>query len=322
VTEERETMPAWKRVWRASLPHISTQALEALRDALLTDDKRLLQGATTQPPPLQCVRDVRYLGVPRFPAYLVGEDGSLWTRHIRGAKGKRLSDTWLKANEHIEKSGYIRDSLHRPGEFRRVRRQQIVLETFVGPCPPGMEACHENDVKTDNRLCNLSWGTRAKNVRDAHRNGRMASGADRPNAKLNAARAQLIREQRAGGAKLSELAKSYGVSIGTIRQVLSNKTYKPSTSLALPEPVSSEPVEAACLWGYCGWADLGPEATVAQVETFFAHVCFEVDQTLGEPAVCRMLLNAYDEWPRDEMVRNMLPEINLALRDRLQNGGA
>lgn len=138
VNEEQETMPAWKRVWRAGLPHISTQALEALRDALLTGDKRILQGATTQPPPLRCVQD---------------------------------------------------------------------------------------------------W-----------------------------------------------------------------------------------PVEGACLWAYCGWVDLGPEATVAQVEAKFAALCYAVDAEIGEPAACRHLLNAYDEWPRDEMIRNMLPEINLALRERLQKG--
>jgi hypothetical protein len=34
VTEERETMPDWKRVWRASLPHISTHALPEINLAL------------------------------------------------------------------------------------------------------------------------------------------------------------------------------------------------------------------------------------------------------------------------------------------------
>jgi hypothetical protein len=53
---------------------------------------------------------------------------------------------------------------------RRVHR--LVLEAFVGPCPVGMEACHENDVKTDNRLSNLAWKTRSANLRDAVRNGR------------------------------------------------------------------------------------------------------------------------------------------------------
>jgi hypothetical protein len=51
-------MDTWRKVWREGLaPQLSTRGLEALRRALLLDDARLLQGATTVPPPLQCVQD-------------------------------------------------------------------------------------------------------------------------------------------------------------------------------------------------------------------------------------------------------------------------
>ena len=48
---------AWRMVWDKLAPMLSTAGLEALRTALAEDDERLLQGATTQPPPLHCVRD-------------------------------------------------------------------------------------------------------------------------------------------------------------------------------------------------------------------------------------------------------------------------
>jgi hypothetical protein len=51
-------MESWRKVWREGMaPQLSPAGLEALRRALLTDDGRLLQGATTTPPPLQCVQD-------------------------------------------------------------------------------------------------------------------------------------------------------------------------------------------------------------------------------------------------------------------------
>ena len=51
-------MESWRKVWREGLAwQVSTAGLEALRRALVTDDPRLLQGATTTPPPLQCVQD-------------------------------------------------------------------------------------------------------------------------------------------------------------------------------------------------------------------------------------------------------------------------
>lgn len=48
---------------------------------------------------------------------------------------------------------------------------RLVLLAFVGPCPDGMEACHANDIPTDNRLANLRWGTHADNMRDRIENG-------------------------------------------------------------------------------------------------------------------------------------------------------
>jgi hypothetical protein len=49
---------SWRKVFRDGIaPQLSTAALEALRQALATDDPRLLQGATTAPPPLQTVQD-------------------------------------------------------------------------------------------------------------------------------------------------------------------------------------------------------------------------------------------------------------------------
>lgn len=51
-------MESWRKVWRDGLaPHLSTPALAALQRGLQTDDSRLVQGATTSPPPLECVRD-------------------------------------------------------------------------------------------------------------------------------------------------------------------------------------------------------------------------------------------------------------------------
>lgn len=48
----------------------------------------------------------------------------------------------------------------------------LILETFVGPCPPGMMARHRDDDPANNNLENLSWGTRSENSFDAVANGR------------------------------------------------------------------------------------------------------------------------------------------------------
>jgi hypothetical protein len=72
------------------------------------------------------------------------------------------------------------------------------------------------------------------------------------------------------------------------------------------------PVEAACAVAYAGWQGKGL-ATIAEVEDFFAQICFGSDQALREPAACRWFLNWFDETPRDQMWRGLLAEIDLAL---------
>jgi hypothetical protein len=79
--------------------------------------------------------------------------------------------------------------------------------------------------------------------------------------------------------------------------------------------VQDWPVEAACLIGYAGWQAEGLES-VGEVEEFFARMCFEIDNRLGEPAGCRWFLNWFDETPRDEMRRLLLAEVNRAIAGR------
>lgn len=51
-------MDTWRMVWREGFaPVLPTEGLKALRKAILDDQKTLIQGATTCPPPLQCVQD-------------------------------------------------------------------------------------------------------------------------------------------------------------------------------------------------------------------------------------------------------------------------
>lgn len=49
---------AAQRVWRKGiLPLVTREGLKALLKAIVEDDARLIQGATTQPPPLQATQD-------------------------------------------------------------------------------------------------------------------------------------------------------------------------------------------------------------------------------------------------------------------------
>lgn len=74
-------------------------------------------------------------------------------------------------------TGYasVEISLNGVGVRRAVHR--LVLEAFVGPCPPGMETRHVNDNnRTNNDLTNLAWGTKRENMEDQRLHGTLAIG--------------------------------------------------------------------------------------------------------------------------------------------------
>lgn len=65
--------------------------------------------------------------------------------------------------------GHQRVNLGRRERGLRVHR--LVLEAFVGPCPPGMECCHNNGDPSDNRVENLRWDTKKSNAADKRKHG-------------------------------------------------------------------------------------------------------------------------------------------------------
>lgn len=48
---------------------------------------------------------------------------------------------------------------------------RLVMVSFIGTPPPGMEVCHNNGEPSDNRLVNLRYGTRSENIYDAVKHG-------------------------------------------------------------------------------------------------------------------------------------------------------
>lgn len=114
------------------------------------------------------------------------------------------------------KSGHQLVMLGR-GHPRLVHR--LVLDAFVGPRPPGMEALHGDGDPANNRLRNLRWGTRSENVRDAIRHGTFVGGpkpGEGPNATLTAAHIPEIRNLLAAGLSPREIGERYGVTRSAI----------------------------------------------------------------------------------------------------------
>lgn len=105
---------------------------------------------------------------------------------------------------------------------------RLVLEAFVGPCPPAHECCHTNGNPGDNRLVNLRWGTHRENGADMVRHGRTLRGKGKPNAVLSEEQVAFIRRNCSPRHKTlgrAALARRFGVTRTAIYLALRGKNW-------------------------------------------------------------------------------------------------
>lgn len=120
---------------------------------------------------------------------------------------------------------YLVVKLTRDGKSKLRKVHQLVLEAFVGPRPEGAIGCHSDDVKLNNLLTNLYWGTSADNGADRVKNFRAARGErNGGGGKLEAAQVLKIRE-RLNTEQGTALAREFGVSKGTIYDIRNRRSW-------------------------------------------------------------------------------------------------
>lgn len=110
-----------------------------------------------------------YRLIPGLPTYRAGDDGTIWSS--TPARGTKVRP-WKKMKPiKTSKWGHLSVNL-RAGVRRLIHR--LILETFVGPCPGGMECCHNDGDPTNNALSNLRWDTSKANKADMAKHGRVS----------------------------------------------------------------------------------------------------------------------------------------------------
>ena len=123
---------------------------------------------------------VEYRDIPGYPGYRAGSDGSIWSMWRTRPGGRFLKD-WRQCKLSPGSRGYLRVNLTPLiGKAQTFRVHRLVLISFVGACPEGMEARHLNGVKDDNCIENLVWGTPEENRQDNHRLGVYQRGEMHP----------------------------------------------------------------------------------------------------------------------------------------------
>ena len=119
----------------------------------------------------------RWLPIPGFPGYDVSDQG-----RIRSYR-KRTYHTGVKGCDWVLDSkpqrilkpkftvGYLTVSLSIGGRRYTFNIHRLLLLAFVGQCPPGMEACHDDGIRHHCTLDNLRWDTTSNNHLDKRKHG-------------------------------------------------------------------------------------------------------------------------------------------------------
>jgi hypothetical protein len=162
-------------------------------------------------------------------AYAVSTRGRVKTverrAKIGGGRTRRVCERFLKAGLT---GNYEIVNLSLRGKQKMHLVHRLVLEAFVGPCPDGMECCHEDGNPTNNRLENLRWGTPKDNSNDDAKNGtrdRMR-GEKHYAAKLTEAEVLEIRQMYATGRyKQKDLAKKFKRTYILIHNIVRRKAW-------------------------------------------------------------------------------------------------
>lgn len=146
--------------------------------------------------------------VPDYPGYFASDDGKILSL-------KRKNPHIMKPIK--SKDGYLYVFMYGENGMKKVWVHRAVLSAFSGNSEIGLECRHLDDNPQNNNLSNLAWGSRAQNVEDKKRNGRLPVGEKSGTHKLTEKQVKEIRNKY-GRISLRKLAKIYGVSHTAIRR--------------------------------------------------------------------------------------------------------
>jgi hypothetical protein len=157
--------------------------------------------------------------IPDFPSYEVYDHGRVRSYFKQGV----VMTTPQKVIKPSYSLGYQRINICKNGKRYMRTIHNLVLTSFVGPCPDNMEACHKDGNRANNILTNLRWDTKISNYKDRHNHGTENNGYKNGRAKLTDDQVKEIRLlYYSGSAFQSELAIEYGVGQTQISRIIRN----------------------------------------------------------------------------------------------------
>ena len=171
--------------------------------------------------------------IPGYEGYYDGSNQgrirSYWQRIYLGKYGSRvvLNNIPQKLLKYKvdRRSGYFVVGLHKDGKSKSFWVHKIILITFRGPCPPGMEGCHNDGVPLNIHIDNLRWDTHRNNILDRQKHGTNINGERNGQAKLTEINVRYAKNLLEQGLSQGKIGKILGVSQTSIHKIATGKKW-------------------------------------------------------------------------------------------------
>jgi len=175
-----------------------------------------------------------WLDIPGYKNYYqVSDRGHIksLSRWEKGLRTKRIQEKILKSI--VSTKGYLQVGLYKNNSMTIYQVHRLVLLTFQGDCPEGLQVNHIDGNRKNNNLENLEYVTPSENLLHSFNIlgrkgfGIGSCGESHGSSKLTDQEVKKIRSKYSKETVTRrELAGKYGVSVSTITQIISRKLWK------------------------------------------------------------------------------------------------
>lgn len=164
--------------------------------------------------------------LPDYPRYQVSNLGRVRSFATSSTINRASETSHLLKQVYDKGCGYYRVRVHSAlgNKFEFVHT--LVLCSFVGDRPDGMQACHNDGDKLNNHLDNLRWDTVKNNHLDKVRHGTLYRGDRHHLTKFTEDDIRNIRARAVSGEIHRLIAADYGVTRPTISYIVKGYTWK------------------------------------------------------------------------------------------------
>lgn len=167
----------------------------------------------------------KWKAIPNAPGYEVSSLGQVraWiSSRQRLLSAPHLIVSVIEKPRGKRRNGYVRVRLQIKGVRIRFSLHRLVAEAFILNSGNRPDVNHKDGIKVNNAAENLEWATQKENYDHAIRTGLNTTLG----ARVRRLTPEQVRIVRASKATQKEIAKYFGVSDGTISNVLTGRYYE------------------------------------------------------------------------------------------------